>query len=350
MVPEGYGALLADIKEQIRSVQVRASLAVNRELVLLYWQIGREILTQQEQEGWGSKVIERLAKDLKHEFPDLKGFSSRNLKYMRAFAESWGDELIVQQLAAQIPWFHNCILLDKVKQPEERIWYIQQTIAYGWSRAVLEHQIETKLYQRQGKAITNFEATLPKPQSDLANQLLKDPYTFDFLSLGAEAKERDLEKALLERIRDFLLELGVGFAFVGSQYHLEVGGEDFYLDLLFYHLWLHCYVVIDLKMGEFKPEYSGKMSFYVSVADNLLCRSNDQPTIGLILCKSRNQTIVEYALRDVNKPIAVARYQQELPEGLRDVLPSIEQLGAALDEIVGTAGTDSAGIGPCDDL
>lgn len=346
LVPEGYGALLTDLKERIRSAQVRAALAVNQELVLLYWQIGREILARQAKEGWGAKVIDRLAKDLKEAFPEMKGFSARNLKYMRAFAEAWGDEAIVQQAAAQIPWFHNCVLLDKVKQLEERRWYIQQTIAYGWSRAVLEHQIETKLYQQQGKAIANFEATLPKPQSDLANQILKDPYIFDFLSLEAEAKERDLEKALLVRIRDFLLELGVGFAFMGSQYHLKVGGEDFYLDLLFYHLHLRCYVVIDLKIGEFKPEYSGKMSFYVSAVDDLLRHPEDRQTIGLILCKSRNQTIAEYALRDVNKPIAIARYQQELPEELRAVLPSVAQLEVALGEIGEIVnGTDSAEVG-----
>ena len=332
-MPEGYGALLTDLKERIRSAQVRAALAVNRELVLLYWHIGQEILVRQGQEGWGTKVIDRLARDLKQEFPEIKGFSSRNLKYMRAFAAAWTDEKIVQQAAAQIPWFHNCVLLDKVKQPEERKWYVGQTIAYGWSRSILEHQIETKLYQRQGKAITNFETTLPKPQSDLANQLLKDPYTFDFLSLGTEAQERDVEKALIGRIRDFLVELGVGFAFVGSQYHLEVGGEDFYLDLLFYHLQLRCYVAIDLKMGKFKPEYSGKMSFYVSAVDDLLRHPDDRQTIGLILCKSRNQTIAEYALRDVNKPIAIARYQQELPEELRGFLPSVAQLEMALNEI-----------------
>lgn len=341
MVPDGYEALLVALKEKIRSAQVRASLAVNRELVLLYWQIGREILARQEQEGWGAKVVDRLAKDLKQEFPEMKGFSSRNLKYMRAFAAAWSDELIVQQVAAQIPWFHNCVLLDKVRQHEERLWYVQQTIAYGWSRAVLEHQIETQLYHRQGQAITNFETTLPKPQSDLARQLLKDPYTFDFLSFGAEAQERDLERALVERMRDFLLELGVGFAFVGSQYHLEVGGEDFYVDLLFYHLRLRCYVVIDLKMGDFKPEYSGKMSFYVSAIDDRLRHPDDRPTIGLILCKSRNQTIAEYALRDVNKPIAIARYQQELPEELRKVLPSVAQLETALDEMAGYVVVDN---------
>ncbi|NJK61870.1 MAG: DUF1016 domain-containing protein [Synechococcaceae cyanobacterium SM2_3_1] len=334
LAPTGYAPFLADLKERIRSAQVRAALAVNRELVLLYWQIGREILARQDQEGWGSKVISRLAKDLRQEFPEMRGFSRANLLYMRAFAAAWGDESIVQQVVGQIPWGHNVRLLDKLSDPQERLWYAQQTIAHGWSRAVLEHQIETKLYQRQGKAITNFEVTLPKPQSDLAQQLLKDPYTFDFLSLGVEAKERDLEKALLDRIRDFLLELGMGFAFLGSQYHLEVGDQDFYLDLLFYHVRLRCYVVIDLKMTEFKPEYSGKMSFYVSAVDDLLRYSDDQPTIGLILCKSRNQTIAEYALRDVNKPIAVAEYTHKLPEDLLGVLPSVEQLEAEIEAIV----------------
>jgi predicted nuclease of restriction endonuclease-like (RecB) superfamily len=252
----------------------------------------------------------------------------------------------VQQLAAQIPWFHNCILLDKVKPKPERIWYIQQAIANGWSRTVLEHQIETKLYQRQGKAITNFELTLPQPQSDLAQQLIKDPHTFDFLTLAQNTQERDLEKALLDRIRSFLLELGTGFAFVGSQYHLEVGGDDFYIDLLFYHLKLRCYIVIDLKTTNFKPEYSGKMSFYVSVVDDLLRHPDDKPTIGIILCKSRNQTVAEYALRDVNKPIAVSQYKHELPESLQNVLPSIEQLEAELAtiEIIEAASNDLSAI------
>jgi len=333
IVPIGYEQLLLDLKERIRSAQVKAALAVNRELVLLYWQIGQEILQRQGQEGWGTKVIDRLVKDLKHEFPDMKGFSRTNLLYMRAFAEAWADEQIVQQVVGQIPWGHNLRLLDKAVSREERLWYAQQAIANGWSRAVLEHQIETKFYQRQGKAITNFAATLPQPQSDLAQQLIKDPYSFDFLSLAQNAQERNLEKALLERIRSFLLELGVGFAFVGSQYHLEVGGDDFYIDLLFYHLKLRCYIVIDLKMTEFKPEYSGKMSFYVSVVDDLLRHPDDKPTIGIILCKSRNQTVAEYALRDVNKPIAVSQFKQELPESLQSVLPSIEQLEAELATI-----------------
>ena len=231
-----YNALLADLKRRIQEAQVRAGLAVNRELVLLYWSIGREILVRQEREGWGAKVIDSLARDLHQSFPDMKGLSPRNLKYMRAFAEAWPEEPIVQQAAAQIPWFHNCTLLDKVKDPLERLWYTQQTIANGWSRNVLILQIESGLYRRQGKAISNFEVALPKPQSDLAQQLLKDPYNFDFLTLDKDARERDIERGLLDHLRQFLLELGSGFAFVGSQVPLEVGGEDYHLDLLFYHL------------------------------------------------------------------------------------------------------------------
>lgn len=265
----------------------------------------------------------------------MKGFSSRNLKYMRAFAEVYPDEQIVQQLAAQIPWFHNCILLEKVKEPTERLWYIQQTLDSGWSRNVLVHQIESGLYRRQGQATTNFERTLPLPQSDLAQQLLKDPYNFDFFSLGESAQERDLERALIGHIRDFLLELGVGFAFVGSQYQIEVGEKDFYLDLLFYHLRLRCFVVIDLKMSDFPPEFSGKMNFYLSAVDDLLRHPDDQPSIGLILCKSKNQALAEYALRDMNKPIGVSAYQLQnaLPEQMKGSLPTIEELEDVLDAV-----------------
>ena len=334
-IAAGYDDFLRDLKSRIRSAQVRAVLAVNRELVLLYWQIGRDILTRQQQQGWGAKVVTQLAKDLRQEFPQMKGFSRTNLLYMRAFASAYPDEQIVQQLAGQIPWFHNCTIVDKVKDPTERLWYIQQTIQHGWSRNVLVHQIESGLYHRQGKAITNFERTLPLPQSELAQNLLKDPYTFDFLSLGEDALERDLERALIDHIRDFLLELGVGFAFVGSQYHIEVGGQDFYLDLLFYHLRLRCYVVIDLKTSDFQPEFSGKMNFYLSAVDDLLRHPDDQPSIGLILCKSKNQAIAEYALRDMSKPIGVSAYQlqEALPEQMKGSLPTIEELEDVLDAV-----------------
>ncbi len=329
----GYNDFLSELKTRISHAQLRAAVAVNKELVLLYWQIGRDILHRQQQQGWGAKVINRLATDLQQAFPEIKGFSLRNLKYMRAFAQAYPDEQFVQQLVAQIPWGHNVRILDTVKDSVEREWYIKQTIQYGWSRNVLVHQIESQLYHRQGKAITNFDLTLSKPQSELAQQLLKDPYSFDFLNLGEEILERDLERALINHIRDFLLELGVGFAFVGSQYHLEVGGEDFYIDLLFYHLRLRCYVVIDLKIEEFKPEFSGKMNFYVSAVDDLLRHPDDQPTIGIILCKSKNKVIAEYSLRDMNKPIGVSVYQlrNNLPKGLQGNLPTVEQLEAELE-------------------
>lgn len=332
LLPQDYPAFLQSLKERIRAAQVRAALSVNRELVLLYWQIGREILNRQEQEGWGARVIDRLAQDLRQAFPQMKGFSPRNLKYMRAFAQAYPEEAFVQQAAAQIPWFHNCLILDRLKDPAEREWYIRACIQHGWSRAILEAQIETGLYRRQGAALTNFARTLPAPQSELAQQVLKDPYNFDFLSLHDEAVERHLERALLEHLQRFMLELGVGFAFVGSQYHLEVDGQDYYLDLLFYHLKLRCYVVVELKMTEFKPEYAGKMNFYLSAVDDLLRHPSDGPTLGLILCKSKRRLTVEYALRDLAKPLGVSSFRlaEALPEELEAALPSVEQLEAEL--------------------
>lgn len=331
-LPAGYVELLEDLKARIRSAQTRAGLAVNRELVLLYWDVGQRILNQQKTHGWGAKVVERLARDLRSAFPDMKGFSRANLLYMRAFAESYPDASIVQQVVGQLPWGQNLTLITKIKDSAIRLWYAQKTIVNGWSRAVLVHQIELCLHERQGKAITNFDRTLPAPQSELARQILKDPYVFDFLGIGEEAKERDLEKALLEQIRSFLLELGVGFAFVGSQYHLEVGGEDFYIDLLFYHLRLRCFVVIELKVGEFQPEYAGKMNFYLSAVDDLLRHKDDHPSIGIILCKGKNKVIAEYALRDTRKPIGVSGYKltETLPKNLKGELPSIVELQGSI--------------------
>lgn len=331
-LPENYSVLLDALRDRIRNAQVRAALAVNHELVMLYWQIGREILAQQAAHGWGAKVIDRLSEDLRRAFPAMKGFSPRNLKYMRAFADAWPDEVFVQQVAAQLPWFHNCVLLDKLATPFEREWYARKAIENGWSRNILVHQIESQLHLRIGEAQTNFARTLPPPQSELAQQVLKDPYTFDFLELGEETHERDLERALLEHLRAFLLELGLGFAFIGSQYHLEVGGQDFYLDLLFYHFRLRCFVAIDLKVGEFQPEYAGKMNFYLSALDDTLRSDYDQPSIGVILCRTKNRIIVEYALRDLSKPIGVSAYQlmQALPESLKGSLPTVEDLEAEL--------------------
>ncbi len=303
-------------------------------MVILYWQIGRDILLKQQQQGWGAKIINKLSKDLRHAFPEMKGFSRTNLHYMRALAEAYPDEQFVQQLVGQIPWGHNVYILDRLKDPIEREWYIRATIENGWSRGILMHQVDSGLYHRQGKAITNFAQTLPPPDSDLAQQLLKDPYNFDFLTLGQAAHERDVSRGLIEHIREFLLELGKGFAFVGSQYHLEVGGQDFYLDLLFYHLHLRRYVVIDLKISEFQPEYAGKMNFYLTAVDESLRHPDDEPSIGIVLCKSKNRLIVEYALRDVAKPIGVSEYfhvlVDSLPDELKGSLPTIEELEAEL--------------------
>lgn len=329
-----YADLLHTLKERIRQAQVKAALSVNRELVLLYWQIGREILARQANESWGAKIIDRLAADLSREFPDMKGFSTRNLKYMRAFAEAYPDNQFVQQAVAQIPWGHNVRILDYVKDTKEREWYIHQTIQNGWSRNILTLQIESGLYQRQGKAVSNYKHTLPSPQSDLAQQVLKDPYIFDFLTINKEAHEQAIEKELVNHITKFLLELGAGFAFVGKQFHLEVSRQDFYIDLLFYHTRLHCYVVVELKAGEFKPEYAGQINFYLSALDDLVKASEDNPSIGIILCATKNKVLAEYALRDMKKPIGVAEWKTKLtralPKKLKGSLPTIEEIEAEL--------------------
>ena len=327
-----YQLLLEQLKADIRTTQTKAVLAVNRELVLLYWRIGKNILAKQKELGWGAKVVEQISRDLRLEFPAMKGFSPRNVKYMRALAENYPDEQFVQQLVAQIPWGHNARILDKANDQTEREFYLRKTIENGWSRNVLEIQIETGLYGRQGRAITNFALTLPPVQSDLAQEILKSPYNFDFLGLGEEALERDIEAAMMRHIRDYLLELGTGFAFVGSQYRLEVGGEEFFIDQLFYHLKLRCFLVLELKAGKFKPEYLGKLNFYLSAVDDLLRNEGDAPSVGLILCRGENQTIVEYALRDMSKPIGVSAYEltRSLPENLRGSLPTIEEIEAEL--------------------
>ena len=326
--PNGYADWLVDLKTRIHTAQQRAALAVNRELVLLYWQIGGDILERQAKQGWGAKVIERLAHDLRAAFPDMKGFSRANLMYMRAFAEAWPDAEIVQQAVGQLPWGHNLVLLTRLKDPAIRLAYAQRAIQHGWSRNVLNIHIETRLLEREGRAVTNFEAQLPAPQSDLARNTLKDPYLFDFLGVGKEADERAIESAIVQHITRFLLELGAGFAFVGRQVHIEVGGDDFFIDLLFYHLKLRCYVVVELKAGDFKPEHTGQLNFYLSAVDSQMKAEQDNPTIGLLLCKSQNRVVAEYALRDSNKPIGVAEYQlvEALPAELQTSLPSIEQI------------------------
>jgi predicted nuclease of restriction endonuclease-like (RecB) superfamily len=330
---KSYQNLLTELKNRIRTAQVRAAVAVNQELVLLYWGIGKQILIRQRREGWGAKIIDQIGKDLRLEFPGMQGFSSRNLKYMRALAEAWPEESIVQEPLAQLTWYHNLTLLEKVKTSEERLWYAHSAVANGWSRNVLVLQIESGLYRRQGEATTNFQATLPTPQSDLAQQLIKDPYNFDFLTLTKEAQERDLERGLLQHLRQFLIELGSGFAFVGSQVPLEVGGEDFKLDLLFYHLKLRCFCVIDLKMTPFKPEYVGKMNFYLAAVDDMLRHPDDKPSIGLILCKTRNRIVAEYALRNTSTPMGISafRHLDQIPENLiKGGLPTIAQIEAEL--------------------
>jgi predicted nuclease of restriction endonuclease-like (RecB) superfamily len=334
LLPEDYQSVLADLKNQVRTARVKASLQANSEQIKLYWYIGNKILERQQTAQWGEKLLERLANDLRHEFPDMRGFSKTNLKYMRMFAQTYPS--IGQRVVDQLPWGQNIILITKVKDPETRDWYAQACFENGWSRPVLEVKIESSLHQRQGQATTNFSKTLPPPQSDLARQILKDPYTFDFLGLGNEALEREVERGLLAHLKDFMLELGVGFAFLGNQYHLEVGGEDFYIDLLFYHVKLHCYVVIELKARDFKPEDTGQLSFYLSAVDGILRQPPDNPTIGLLLCKSKNHVIAEYALQSINLPLGVAEYQlvEALPKNYQSSLPSIEQLEAELEKLV----------------
>jgi predicted nuclease of restriction endonuclease-like (RecB) superfamily len=326
--PSGYADWLTELKTRIHTAQQRAALAVNRELVLLYWQIGRDILERQAKQGWGAKVIERLAHDLRAAFPDMKGFSPRNLKYMRAFAEAWPDCEFVQGVLAQLPWYHQLAMLDKLRSEDERRWYAAKAIEHNWSRNILVIQIETRLRERTGTAVTNFESQLPRPHSDLARESLKDPYRLDFLGLGEDAEERAIESAIVQHITQFLIELGAGFAYVGRQVHIEVGGDDFFIDLLFFHLKLRCYVVVELKAGAFKPEHAGQLSFYLSAVDSQMKSEQDNPTIGLLLCKSQNRVVAEYALRDSNKPIGVAEYQlaEALPTELQTSLPSIEQI------------------------
>lgn len=347
LIPSGYAHALELVKARIRAAQLQASLSVNRELVRLYWDIGKQIVERQTNEKWGSAVIERLGRDLQAEFPGVAGFSRQNLWYMRSFYLAWTvdvkklqqavggfDGVDLPDAVASIPWGHNIQLLSKLDDPLQRLWYARKTVEHGWSRAVLTHQIDTAAHERQGKAITNFERTLPPQQSDLARDVLKDPYHFDFLSLGPAVKEEDIRRGLLAHLRDFLIELGTGFAYVGTRYHLEVGGQDYYLDLLFYHLRLRSYIVVELKLEAFEPEHAGKMNFYLSAVDDLLRHPEDRASIGLILCRRKNRVVVEYSLRDSSKPMGVASYQllrDSLPEPLRDSLPSVEQIEAELE-------------------
>lgn len=334
-LPPDYVGLLEDLKLRVRSAQAKAATSVNRELISLYLYIGQRLAERTHEAGWGDKVVERLAADLRVAFPDMRGFSRSNLFAMRRVYLAWAEAPeIVQQLVGQIPWGHHLVLLSKVTAPEERIWYLEQASAFGWSRSVLTVQIETCLHKRQGRALTNFQRTLSSPESDLARETLKDPYVFDFLTISPDVQERELERGLIDHLQSFLLELGAGFAYVGRRVHLEVGGEDFYLDLLFYHLKLRCYVVVELKTTSFRPEFVGKMSFYLSAVDAQFRHPDDKPSIGLLLCRSKNRLVVEYALRDLRKPIGVAQWDTRLvaslPDELRGSLPTVEQLEAEL--------------------
>lgn len=330
-----YKAFFKEIKEKILTSQIKAALAVNHELINLYWEIGSKIHLKQKDEGWGAKTIENLAKDLKSTFPEMKGFSLTNIKYMVQFAKEYPEFAISQQVVGQIPWGHNILLLQKLETLQDRIWYAHKTIEHGWSRNVLLHWLDSGLHKREGKAITNFQITLPSPQSDLAHQALKDPYCFDFLTLRDKHDEQELESGLLDHVQRFLLELGAGFSLVGRQVYLEVGGQDFYIDLLFYHYKLRCFIVVELKATDFKPEFIGKMNFYLSAVDDKMRHPDDKSTIGLLLCKGKNKVVAEYALRDINKPIGISQYEakiiESLPDELKGSLPSIEALEKELE-------------------
>lgn len=368
-----YHSIVAELKEKIKSARSQAAFTVNRQLLLLYWEIGHTISQQEKSEGWGAKVVETLSKDLSTEFPDLKGLSSRNLRYMRDFAVAYPQFGILQAPLAKLPdssakpaklpilqpsvaklditaklqppvarlyasvallpWAHNVVLLEKVKDIEQRIFYAQKTLEHGWSRDVLSYHIKTNLYKRQGKALTNFEATLPQPQSNLAKETLKNPYIFDFLSINEEMQERDVEQSLIRHIRKFMLELGKGFAYVGNQYNLNVDGDDYFLDLLFYNYHLHCFVIFELKIGDFKPEFAGKLNFYVNTVNEQIKGKTDNPTIGVLLCKTPNDTVIRFTLKGISTPLGVADYKlaQSLPQKLKSQMPTVKELEEALD-------------------
>lgn len=350
MSDNNYALILQDLKGKIQSARQRAILAVNSELLFAYWEIGNTILSQQRSEGWGTKVIGRLMTDLKAEFPDMKGLSPRNFKYMRAFAEAYPqfaaihasksqmpdkkEFIIVQQLAAQLPWTHHQVLLDKTKTIAERVFYIRKAVENGWSRNILANQISSQLHLRQGNAITNFELTLPKIQSDLANETLKNPYLFDFLNATDKIRESGLEKALIQHIKHFMLELGRGFAYVGNQYNIRVEEDEFFLDLLFFNYRLNCFIVFELKIGEFKPEHAGKLNFYINVIDAQIRLPDHKSTIGILLCKSSNQTTVKYALQNISSPIGISTYEltNALPKELKTDMPTIEELEREMEK------------------
>lgn len=332
-IDKDYSAWLKEIKNKVRTVQLKAAVKVNFEMLNFYWELGADIAEKQAAAKWGDGFISKLSHDLMAEFPDMKGFSKRNLELIRKWFCFWSvQDEIAKQLATQIPWWHNVVIITKTKNTDEALFYVQKTIQNNWSRAVLTHHIESRLYAREGKAISNFITTLPEPQSDLARQTLKDPYNFDFLMLREKHDEKELEDALINHITHFLLELGEGFAYIGRQLPLKVGEREFYIDLLFYHTRLHCYVVVELKTTDFEPEHAGKLNFYIKSVDSQYRQDGDQPTIGIILCKSKDKLVAEYALSDIHKPIGVSEYQliHILPDNLKQSLPSIEEIEAEL--------------------
>ena len=333
-MPADYAQWVAEIKGRIHGERLRLVLASNNVMVLLYWDIGERILHKQAEQGYGTKVIDRLAADLRQAFPDMKGFSPRNLKYMRAFATAWPDRELVQRTVAQLSWGQNIVLLEKLTHDDDRLWYAARTLEHGWSRDMLGLQIRGQAHLRHGKAQNNFPATLPPPESDMAVQVFKDPYMFDFLGTDAPRREQQLEQGLIDHIQKFLLELGQGFAFVGRQVHLEIGDDDFYLDLLFYHLKLRCYVVIELKARKFQPGDGAQLGMYMTAVNRLLAHPDDKPTLGLLLVREKNRVLVEYALGGNTKPISVAEWETRLthvlPEELQGSLPTIEQIETEL--------------------
>ena len=332
---DAYLKFIEEVKSEIQKKRISVVLNANSSMICLYWDIGRGILKKQEEEGWGAKIIDRIAKDLKDAFPEMSGFSPRNIKYMRKFAESWPDFEIVQRVVAQIPWRTNISLMDKLKDEESRIWYAYKVIENGWSKTILDLQIESRLMERTGRSVNNFPAALPPADSDMVNQVFKDPYLFDFLGTDMPRREIEIERQLTEHIQSFLLELGQGFAFVGRQVHLEVGGDDFYLDLLFYHLKLRCFVVVELKACDFEPGFISQLNMYQNVVNDILRHPDDKPTIGLLLVKGKNEAVVEYSLAGYQNPIGVAEWKNQmakaLPEELRSSLPSIEDIEKELE-------------------
>jgi predicted nuclease of restriction endonuclease-like (RecB) superfamily len=323
-----YTELLEHLKAEIRAARLRATLGANAEMLLLYWKIGTSILEKETQAGWGKKIVEKLSTDLKLEFPDMQGISYRNLRYMKRFAKEYPDSSILQVSLAKLPWYHHITLLEKVKDPQIRLLYVEEVAKNGWTRDVMVSQIEANYHLRIAKVVNNFAQTMPLEQSEMARLTFKDPYFFDFINITEPFKERELEDALVKHITQFLLELGGGFSFVGRQYKIEISGREFALDLLFYHLKLRSYIVIELKKEEFKPEFAGKLNFYLSAVDDLLRHPDDAPSIGLIICKTKDSVMAEYALRDIKKPIGISEFKLKdaLPDNLESTLPSIEEI------------------------